>query len=59
VIGIFEDEANVSHFGDLVRKMRKEKSLTLEAVAKKVGSHKGYVSGIENDRVNPPLVRNM
>jgi transcriptional regulator with XRE-family HTH domain len=47
----------VSHFGDLVRKLRKEKGLTLEAVAKKIGSHKGYVSGIENDKVNPPSIK--
>jgi transcriptional regulator with XRE-family HTH domain len=47
----------VSHFGDLVKKLRKEKGLTLEAVAKKLGSHKGYVSGIENDKVNPPSVK--
>jgi transcriptional regulator with XRE-family HTH domain len=46
----------LSHFGDLVRKLRMEKGLTLEAVAKKIGSHKGYVSGIENDKVNPPSV---
>ena len=37
--------------------MRKEKGITLEAVAKKIGSHKGYVSGIENDKVNPPSVK--
>ena len=47
----------MSHFGDLVRKLRKEKGLTLEAVAKKIGSHKGYVSGIEYDKVNPPSVK--
>ena len=47
----------MSHFGDLVKKLRKEKGLTLEAVAKKIGSHKGYVSGIENDKVNPPSVK--
>jgi transcriptional regulator with XRE-family HTH domain len=47
----------VSHFGDLVKRLRKEKGLTLEAVAKKLGSHKGYVSGIENDKVNPPSVK--
>jgi transcriptional regulator with XRE-family HTH domain len=47
----------VSNFGDLVKRLRKEKSLTLEAVAKKIGSHKGYVSGIENDKVNPPSVK--
>jgi transcriptional regulator with XRE-family HTH domain len=47
----------VSHFGDVVKKLRKEKGLTLETVAEKIGSHKGYVSGIENDKVNPPSVK--
>jgi len=47
----------VSHFGDLVKKLRKEHGLTLETVAKKIRSHKGYVSGIENDTVNPPSVK--
>lgn len=47
----------MSNFGDLVKKLRKEKGITLEAVAKKIGSHKGYVSGIENGKVNPPSVK--
>ena len=47
----------MSHFGDLVRKLRKEKGLTLEAVAKSIGSQKGYVSGIENGKVNPPSIK--
>lgn len=47
----------MSHFGDLVKKLRHGKRMTLEEVAKKVGSHKGYVSGIENDKVNPPSVK--
>lgn len=47
----------MSHFGDRVKKLRKEKNLTLEQVARKIGSHKGYVSGIENDKVNPPSVK--
>jgi transcriptional regulator with XRE-family HTH domain len=47
----------LSYFGDLVKKLRKEKGLTLEAVAKKIGSQKGYVSGIENDKVNPPSMK--
>ncbi len=47
----------MSNFGDLVKRLRKERGLTLEAVAKKIGSHKGYVSGIENDKVNPPSVK--
>ncbi len=47
----------MSNFGELVKRLRKEKGLTLEAVAKKIGSHKGYVSGIENGKVNPPSVK--
>lgn len=47
----------MSNFGDLLKRLRKEQGLTLEAVAKKIGSHKGYVSGIENDKVNPPSVK--
>lgn len=47
----------MSHFGELVRRLRKEKGLTLEAVAAKIGTSKGYVSGIENDKVNPPSVK--
>ena len=47
----------MSYFGDLVRKLRKERTLTLETVARKIGSHKGYVSGIENGKVNPPSVK--
>jgi transcriptional regulator with XRE-family HTH domain len=50
-------EVHVSNFGDLVKRLRKEKGLTLEAVARKIGSHKGYVSGIENAKVNPPSVK--
>jgi transcriptional regulator with XRE-family HTH domain len=47
----------MSNFGDLMKRLRKEQGLTLETVAKKIGSHKGYVSGIENDKVNPPSVK--
>lgn len=47
----------MSNFGDLVKRLRKERAMTLEQVAKKIGSHKGYVSGIENDKVNPPSVK--
>lgn len=32
----------------------RQKGLTLEAVAKKCRSHKGYISGIVNRKVNPP-----
>jgi len=47
----------MSRFGALVRKLRQERNLSLAAVAKGVGSHKGYISGIENNKVNPPSVR--
>jgi len=47
----------MSNFGNLVKQLRKKRGLTLEAVAKKIGSHKGYVSGIENGKVNPPSVK--
>jgi len=47
----------MSSFGDLVRRLRKDRTMTLEQVARKVGSHKGYVSGIENGKVNPPSVK--
>lgn len=49
--------ADSNEFGDLLKKWRLERNWTLEHVAKKVGSHKGYVSGIENGKVNPPSVR--
>ena len=47
----------MSRFGDVIRKLRKEQALTLEAVARKTGTHKGYLSGIETGQVNPPSVR--
>jgi transcriptional regulator with XRE-family HTH domain len=43
-------------FGPLIKALRKSAGLTLEAVAKRIGSHKGYVSGMENEKVNPPSV---
>lgn len=47
----------MSDFGDLVKRLRKGRGMTLEQVARKIGSHKGYVSGIENGKVNPPSVK--
>lgn len=41
-------------FGTKLRVLRKAKGLTLEQLARKIKSHKGYVSGIENGKVNPP-----
>lgn len=41
-------------FGHIVHEARTERGLTLEAVANKIGTHKGYVSGIERSKVKPP-----
>jgi transcriptional regulator with XRE-family HTH domain len=47
----------VSHFGDLVHSLRKARGLTMEVLARKIGTQKGYISGIENAKVNPPSVK--
>ena len=47
----------MSPFGVLVHALRKGRGLTMQVVARKVGTHKGYISGIENGKVNPPSVR--
>ncbi|RPH51873.1 MAG: XRE family transcriptional regulator [Planctomycetota bacterium] len=47
----------MSMFGERMRSLRKERKLTLEQVARKVGTHKGYVSGIETGKVRPPSVK--
>ena len=41
-------------YGEMVRRLRGEKNLTLSQVAKASGIEKGYLSGIENGKVNPP-----
>ena len=40
-----------------MKSLRQSKGLTLETVAKKVGTHKGYISGIERGMVSPPSVK--
>ncbi|HVR83873.1 MAG TPA: helix-turn-helix transcriptional regulator, partial [Planctomycetota bacterium] len=47
----------MSHFGELVRTLRLERRLTMEALARKLGTHKGYISSIESGKVNPPSVK--
>lgn len=47
----------MSDFGDLVKQLRKDKHLSQEDVARAIGSSKGYVCGIEKDKVNPPSVK--
>lgn len=49
-------------FASVVKEARRFKGLTLQQVASKVGTHKGYISGVEHRKVNPPsakLVRKM
>ena len=41
-------------FAVWLKKNRKAKGLTLETLARAAGTHKGYISGIENSKVAPP-----
>ena len=41
-------------YGAIIQACRKSRGMTLQEVAKRIESHKGYVSGIENGMVNPP-----
>ncbi|HVR84487.1 MAG TPA: helix-turn-helix transcriptional regulator [Planctomycetota bacterium] len=47
----------MSHFGNRVSTLRKERCWTLATVAKKLRTHKGYISCIEGGKVNPPSVK--
>ncbi len=47
----------MSNFGDLLRRLRREQGYSLRTVAKKLGTQKGYLSGIENAKVNPPSAK--
>ena len=47
----------MGNFGDTTRRLRKEHGLTLEKVASQAGTHKSYLSGIENGKVNPPSLK--
>ena len=44
-------------FGKRIKAACKTKGATLDAVAKVCRSHKGYISGIENGKVNAPSIR--
>lgn len=50
---VFE-ECQWYSFGSTIKDARLMRHLTLDALAKKVGTHKGYISGIELGKVNPP-----
>jgi transcriptional regulator with XRE-family HTH domain len=41
-------------FGEIVHRARMARGLTLEALGAKARISKGYLSGIENGKVNPP-----
>ena len=43
----------MERFGEFIRRARKKQEMTIETVAKKMGSHKGYVSGMETGNANP------
>lgn len=44
-------------FGETVRRLRKRRGLTLQRLASMTGLRKGYLSNIENRKVNPPSPR--
>lgn len=48
---------NYDRYGLVIRDRRWFAKLTLEQVARKIGSHKGYISAIENNKVRPPSPR--
>jgi DNA-binding XRE family transcriptional regulator len=41
-------------FGARVKQLRKASGMTLDEVSRRLGTHKGYVSGIETGKTNPP-----
>jgi transcriptional regulator with XRE-family HTH domain len=47
----------MSTFGELLRRLRREQGFSLRTVAKNLGTQKGYLSGIENGKVNPPSAK--
>jgi transcriptional regulator with XRE-family HTH domain len=42
-------------FGKRLREIRKKAGMTLEVLSKKSKTTKGYLSGIENEKIKPPL----
>lgn len=44
----------MTDFATIVRNARLEMGLTLQQLADKIGTEKGYCSGVENRKVNPP-----
>lgn len=53
----YELGLRVSHFGELLRHLRKEKRLTLAQLSRRCGSTKSHLSGVERVNVAPPLTK--
>lgn len=49
-----EKENPMQTFGQVLKDKRKAKGRTLDQVARACDTHKGYISGIENGKVNAP-----
>jgi len=47
----------VGMFGQWLKRCREGQQLTCTTLAKKTGTHKGYISGIESGAVNPPAAK--
>jgi ribosome-binding protein aMBF1 (putative translation factor) len=54
-----ELEATDMQFGKRLHELRTAKWMTLEKLARKIGSSKGYLSGVENGKVGPPTDKNV
>jgi transcriptional regulator with XRE-family HTH domain len=44
-------------FGQVLHEIRKHRGMTLERLAERSGTCKGYLSGIENGKCNPPFAK--
>lgn len=44
-------------FGKFLRQLRMEREMSLTGLAKKAGVEKGYLSGVEHEKVNPPSAK--
>lgn len=47
----------MERFGQWLHRVRRAQDMTLEALAKKTNSHKGYYSGVETGKVAPPSAK--
>lgn len=47
----------IGMFAAWLRRCRTGQKLTCTTLARKTGTHKGYISGIENGAVNPPAAK--